>query len=57
MHVMQKNNRTCSREKEIRVSRILHWLRIDRYYSSEDTFADDIEAKDSSDWPRFRKTI
>tara|TARA_R110002051_G_scaffold159536_3_gene230948 strand:- start:6167 stop:9325 length:3159 start_codon:yes stop_codon:yes gene_type:complete len=44
-----ENNVPVVGKKEIRVSRDMHWLRIDRYYSSEDTFANDIEAKDSSD--------
>jgi molybdopterin-containing oxidoreductase family iron-sulfur binding subunit len=34
---------------EIRVSRDMHWLRIDRYYSSEETFAQDTEKKENLD--------
>jgi molybdopterin-containing oxidoreductase family iron-sulfur binding subunit len=34
---------------EIRRSRDMHWLRIDRYYSSEDTFAEDNEKKEQFD--------
>jgi molybdopterin-containing oxidoreductase family iron-sulfur binding subunit len=34
-------------ESEIRRSRDMHWLRIDRYYSSESTFEGDNERKDN----------
>lgn len=42
-----ENNVPVVGKHEIRVSRDMHWLRIDRYYSSEDTFAEDVERKDN----------
>lgn len=36
-----ENNVPVVGKAEIRKSRDMHWLRIDRYYSSEDTFAED----------------
>ena len=36
-----ENNVPVVGKREIRKSRDMHWLRIDRYYSSEDTFAGD----------------
>lgn len=44
-----ENNVPVVGKKEIRVSRDMHWLRIDRYYSSEESFAADDEKKDSFD--------
>ncbi|MEH6537119.1 MAG: TAT-variant-translocated molybdopterin oxidoreductase [Psychroserpens sp.] len=41
-----ENNVPVVGKEEIRRSRDLHWLRIDRYYSSEDTFAEDDTKKD-----------
>lgn len=41
-----ENNVPVVGKQEIRKSRDMHWLRIDRYYSSEDTFKDDITKKD-----------
>lgn len=41
-----ENNVPVVGKKEIRLSRDMHWLRIDRYYSSEDTFAADNQKKD-----------
>ena len=35
-------------KSEVRRSRDMHWLRIDRYYSSENTFAGDIELKEGT---------
>ncbi len=40
-----ENNVPVVGKSEIRRSRDMHWLRIDRYYSSEDTFAGDVEVK------------
>ena len=37
-------------KEEIRRSRDMHWLRIDRYYSSDDTFQGDNDTKDGIVW-------
>jgi MoCo/4Fe-4S cofactor protein with predicted Tat translocation signal len=44
-----ENNVPVVGKTEIRRSRDMHWLRIDRYYSSEETFAKDDEKKDNFD--------
>ncbi|MBA6152229.1 TAT-variant-translocated molybdopterin oxidoreductase [Gelidibacter maritimus] len=44
-----ENNVPVVGKSEIRKSRDMHWLRIDRYYSSEDTFIGDIERKEAAD--------
>ena len=41
-----ENNVPVVGKSEIRRSRDMHWLRIDRYYSSEETFADDDKKKE-----------
>jgi Fe-S-cluster-containing dehydrogenase component len=41
-----ENNVPVVGKQEVRKSRDMHWLRIDRYYSSEETFVEDLEKKD-----------
>ncbi|MDT0293435.1 TAT-variant-translocated molybdopterin oxidoreductase [Mesonia ostreae] len=41
-----ENNVPVVGKSEIRRSRDMHWLRIDRYYSSEETFLEDTDKKD-----------
>ena len=41
-----ENNIPVVGKREVRKSRDMHWLRIDRYYSSEDTFEEDVEKKE-----------
>ncbi|APG60407.1 TAT-variant-translocated molybdopterin oxidoreductase [Christiangramia salexigens] len=42
-----ENNVPVVGKEEVRKSRDMHWLRIDRYFSSEDTFGDDLEKKEN----------
>jgi MoCo/4Fe-4S cofactor protein with predicted Tat translocation signal len=44
-----ENNVPVVGKSEVRRSRDMHWLRIDRYYSAEDTFTGDNEKKDNFD--------
>lgn len=43
-----ENNVPVVGKSEVRRSRDMHWLRIDRYYSSEDTFAGDVKLKENT---------
>jgi MoCo/4Fe-4S cofactor protein with predicted Tat translocation signal len=42
-----ENNVPVVGKSEVRRSRDMHWLRIDRYYSSQETFAEDNEKKEN----------
>ncbi|HPF10357.1 MAG TPA: TAT-variant-translocated molybdopterin oxidoreductase [Flavobacteriaceae bacterium] len=44
-----ENNVPVVGKAEMRKSRDMHWLRIDRYYSSEETFDEDVEKKESAE--------
>ena len=43
-----ENNVPVVGKSEIRRSRDMHWLRIDRYYSSQETFAGDVTKKEAA---------
>lgn len=42
-----ENNVPVVGKNEVRKSRDMHWLRIDRYYSSEETFSEDVQKKNN----------
>ncbi len=42
-----ENNVAVVGKEEIRKSRSMHWMRIDRYYSSEESFAGDLDKKEN----------
>ncbi|TBW30145.1 TAT-variant-translocated molybdopterin oxidoreductase [Gramella sp. KN1008] len=42
-----ENNVPVVGKEEVRKSRDMHWMRIDRYFSSEDTFTSDLEKKEN----------
>ena len=42
-----ENNVPVVGKREVRKSRDMHWLRIDRYYSSDDTFKGDLDTKEA----------
>ncbi|MGB7393999.1 MAG: TAT-variant-translocated molybdopterin oxidoreductase, partial [Pricia sp.] len=44
-----ENNVPVVGKQEVRKSRDMHWLRIDRYYSSEESFGDDVTKKEEFD--------
>ncbi len=53
-----ENNVPVVGKEEVRRSRDMHWIRIDRYYSSEDTIQEDIKkAEEAKGFRKYKSTL
>ena len=53
-----ENNVPVVGKEEVRKSRDMHWIRIDRYYSSEDTIQEDIKiAEEAKGFRKYKSTL